>query len=152
MWMLNAYDKWIEMAQTPYYKLGDLRKGMDFMGKIPSFYKTAKLILPNIVTVFFKETILESKIQIIRVGTACRLYQKKNGTYPDELDSLAPDFLSRVPLDPFTGKPLIYKKTEEGILIYSLGSNKKDDKGRGTFDVTNIVMEKDDDWAWKEGN
>lgn len=30
-------------------------------------------------------------------------------------------------------------------IVYSVGSNQKDDNGRGTWEITSIVMEKDDD-------
>jgi predicted RNA polymerase sigma factor len=38
----------------------------------------------------------------------------------------------------------------EGFIVYSLGSNEKDDRGRSTYMITQMVMEKDDDWAWRE--
>jgi len=30
-------------------------------------------------------------------------------------------------------------------IVYSVGSNQKDDNGRGTWEITSIVMEKDDE-------
>jgi len=42
-----------------------------------------------------------------------------------------PGYLDRVPLDPFTGKPLMYKVEETGIAVYSVGENRVDDGGRG---------------------
>jgi hypothetical protein len=44
--------------------------------------------------------------------------------------------LKKEPVYPFTGK--------------SFGSNEKDDEGRGTFQVTKLVMDKDNDWPWRE--
>ena len=35
-------------------------------------------------------------------------------------------------------------------LVFRLGSNEKDDGGRSTYMITQMVMEKDDDWTWKE--
>jgi hypothetical protein len=61
-----------------------------------------------------------------------------------------PEFIDTVPLDPFSGKPLIYRFQDGGVLIYSVGSNEKDEEGRGTYQITQLVMEKDDDWAWWE--
>ena len=65
------------------------------------------------------------------------------------MDELSPGILADIPLDPFTGKPFIYKKNGFGFIVYSVGSNLKDEEGRGTWAITQLVMEKDDDWAWK---
>jgi uncharacterized protein YfaT (DUF1175 family) len=53
-------------------------------------------------------------------------------------------------LDPFTGKPLVFRIDKNGLLVYSLGSNEKDDGGRGTYSITQLVTPKDDDWAWRD--
>jgi uncharacterized protein YfaT (DUF1175 family) len=58
--------------------------------------------------------------------------------------------LTDVPVDPFTGKQLVYRREGEGFVVYSLGSNLKDDGGRSTWEIAQLVMEKDDDWTWKE--
>jgi hypothetical protein len=34
--------------------------------------------------------------------------------------------------------------------VYSLGSNQKDNGGRSIYVITHLVMDKDDDWTWKE--
>ncbi len=50
--------------------------------------------------------------------------------YPDKLDELVPRFLDAVPVDLFNSKPIIYKRTADGYLLYSVGVNGKDDGGR----------------------
>jgi hypothetical protein len=61
-------------------------------------------------------------------------YQREHGRYPEELAALAPKYLERVPVDLFSGKPLIYRPNENGYLLYSVGVNGKDDEGRGYDD------------------
>jgi hypothetical protein len=51
-------------------------------------------------------------------------------TVPDSLIDLVPAFLPTVPVDPYDGKPLRYKKLKNGYLIYSIGPNLKDDGGK----------------------
>ena len=41
-----------------------------------------------------------------------------------------PAFLPALPLDPFDGEPLRYKRMPDGIVIYSVGVDGKDDGGR----------------------
>jgi hypothetical protein len=81
---------------------------------------------------------------------ACRVFKARTGRYPDSLAELVPDLLPAVPIDPFTGDPLVYRREGEGFVVYSLGSNQKDDGGRSTWTVSQLVTERDDDWTWRE--
>ena len=96
-----------------------------------------------------KEGALEALMLTTRAGLACKIYKAKIGRYPANLEALVPDILPEVPIDPFTGKPLVFKIDGGQLLIYSMGSNQKDDGGRSSA-MTQMVMEKDDDWTWKE--
>lgn len=53
-----------------------------------------------------------------------------NGRLPDSLADLAPGFLPSIPLDPFDEKPLRYKKSEHGYMVYSIGPDLVDDGGK----------------------
>ncbi len=60
---------------------------------------------------------------------ALRLYRMKHGEYPDTLEALAPEFLDKLPVDPFSGKTYVYRKEGAGFIVYSLGPNMIDDGG-----------------------
>ncbi len=66
---------------------------------------------------------------------ALRAYEIDHGRLPDRLDELAPAYLSRVPVDPFSGKPFGYLRSgvpglpAEAWAIYSVGGNCADDGG-----------------------
>lgn len=47
---------------------------------------------------------------------------------------MAPKYLKAIPLDRYSGKPLIYRPTDKGYLFYSVGLNGKDDEGQGAND------------------
>jgi len=58
-------------------------------------------------------------------------YKQDTGSYPESLDKLVDrGYIKQVPIDPFSGGPLSYKKTEEGPLLYSWGENLTDDGGQ----------------------
>lgn len=139
-------------ADRPYYELKDwLQKKSPDRGSLPWYYRVSGLQLPDFQSVFLKEATLEAMVLTTRAGLACKIFKQKTGHYPETLDALVPEFLDKLPVDPFTGKPLSYRLQEGGgIIIYSLGSNGKDDGGRGTYQTTQLVMDKDDDWAWSE--
>lgn len=68
-----------------------------------------------------------------QVLVACHEYRRQHGRWPRDLDELVPASLSSVPLDPFSGKALIYRLRdgdgETGFVLYGVGQNQQDDGG-----------------------
>jgi hypothetical protein len=148
---VGIYDELEAGTALPYYKTRDLWKAAAERGSsLPWYAAFSKAMLPNLETTFMKTALMESLALTARAGIACRIYKLRNKTYPDTLDALVPGLLSAVPTDPFTGKSLVYRREGEGFVVYSLGTNQKDDDGRMTWEVTQLVADKDDDWTWRE--
>lgn len=66
------------------------------------------------------------------------------GQLPASLNTLAPVYLNQVPLDPFNGQPLRFKRLPKGYAIYSVGADRQDDGAKqsgsdGTGDETFTV-------------
>jgi ABC-type transport system involved in multi-copper enzyme maturation permease subunit len=61
---------------------------------------------------------------------AMERYRRGCGHWPQSLEALVPAQLKVVPLDPYDGKPLRYRQLDDGILIYAIGPDLKDDGGR----------------------
>ena len=58
-------------------------------------------------------------------------YKKDLAGYPEDLSELLnKGYLQEIPMDPFSDKPLVYRKTEDGFTFYSVGLNFKDDGGQ----------------------
>jgi hypothetical protein len=58
-------------------------------------------------------------------------YFRENGGYPDSLDQLVErGYLKQPPRDPFGQGTLTYRKADKGFLLYSWGTNRKDDGGQ----------------------
>ncbi|TAL07274.1 MAG: hypothetical protein EPO07_00510 [Verrucomicrobia bacterium] len=55
---------------------------------------------------------------------------------PEKLDDLVPTYLNSVPIDPFDGKALRFKKLEKGFVIYSVGKDGQDNDD-AEFDSNN---------------
>jgi hypothetical protein len=68
-------------------------------------------------------------IRLLECDLAMRCFQHERGTWPAALDELVPEFLPTVPLDPFTGRPLIYRRQADGFLLYSTGPDQIDNGG-----------------------
>ncbi len=57
-------------------------------------------------------------------------YEKEKGRYPTSLDELVvAGFLKELPIDSYSDKPLVYKKTDDNFILYSFGPDFKDDGG-----------------------
>jgi len=66
----------------------------------------------------------------VTLAFALEWYQRDNRRYPQKLEDLAPKYLKEIPLDIFSRKPLIYRPSEKGYLLYSVGYSGKDEGGR----------------------
>jgi hypothetical protein len=67
--------------------------------------------------------------RVTMTALALRLYRKENGRYPENLRQLVPKYLPSVPIDPYDGKPIRYRKLQKGFKVWSVGGNRKDDGG-----------------------
>jgi hypothetical protein len=150
IWMTQVYDRLLKSAKMPYYASRNSKEIEQIINSIPWYYKMAGALVPNIRATLLKRATLNAVFNSARIGIACKIYKNLHGDFPGELAELFPEILEKVPVDPFTGHPFIYKKQDSGFIVYSVGSNLKDDQGRGTWKIVSLVMEKDDDWAWKE--
>jgi hypothetical protein len=66
---------------------------------------------------------------LLAAALAVRCYQSEQSRKPTGLKQLVPDYLQRVPLDPFSGRPMIYRLEGSNWLVYSVGEDGVDDGG-----------------------
>ena len=59
--------------------------------------------------------------RLLAAELALRCYQSEQGHPPARLDDLVPNYLSKVPQDPFSGQPLIYRAQGTNWLLHSAG-------------------------------
>ncbi len=63
------------------------------------------------------------------VGLALERYRLAHGRWPAGLKELVPQYLPEIPLDPFDGASLRLRRTETGIVIYSVSLDRIDQQG-----------------------
>ncbi len=89
-----------------------------------------------------------TQVNILLVTTACaieRFRADNNGKLPATLAALVPVYLTTMPIDPMSGKPLAYKPGEAGDFeLYSFGLDGQDDGGAGAIGSKTEQL----DWAW----
>ena len=118
-----------------------------------SLYKMhALLIFPAISRSVEKFAHIQEDVDLARVACALERYRLANGSYPETLDALSPQFIEKVPPDIIGGQPLHYRRTDDGkFILYSVGWNEKDDGGMVVFKKgsTSSTDSEKGDWVWK---
>jgi hypothetical protein len=71
-----------------------------------------------------------ARVRLVIAELAVRCYQSERGQAPATLEQLVPLYLQRVPLDPFSGRPLLYRPQGSDWLLYSVGEDGADDGGK----------------------
>lgn len=127
-----------------------------FISRIPPagfnyvYYAFASsLLLPCFDNICKRVARDEATAEVCRVGLGLKLCKQKSGAYPETLDALSPEFMASVPVDPCTGKSLVYHKVGDGFLLYSLGTDQKDDNGKPFDPLVTGAGDKDFDIVWK---
>jgi hypothetical protein len=121
-----------ERRAIAVFPIRDLPSWEISVGRLPEISRYSvfsRIILPTLDNLGKNLWKQQSKITIAQVGLALERYRAAKGGYPAALADLAPDFIKEVPLDPFTGKPLLYRSEPGGATIYSVGPDINDDGG-----------------------
>ena len=85
------------------------------------------MMLPAMQSPHIKAVRADLEFEATRVVCALKSYQLIHGSPPDQLADLVPTFLPAIPIDPFDGKPLRYRHDGANWVIWSVGSDLKDD-------------------------
>jgi hypothetical protein len=70
-----------------------------------------------------------ARLRCALIALAAERYRRQHAAWPQSLADLVPQYLKAVPLDPFDGKPLRYRRTDSGAVGYSVGEDAHDDGG-----------------------
>lgn len=96
----------------------------------------ANLVAPARMRVAFNVQIAQLQVEADILMLALEEYRLDNGTHPETLDDLVPQYLDAVPIDPLTGQSFRYVREVEGeaspttgYTLYSIGSDMHDDGG-----------------------
>jgi hypothetical protein len=68
--------------------------------------------------------------RLLTTELALRCYYADKACAPQRLEDLVPGYLSAVPQDPFTGRPMTYRAQGTNWVVYSVGPDRIDNGGR----------------------
>ena len=85
----------------------------------------------------------ESANALLLVSLALRAYNLEYKIYPQNLQELAPNYLQKIPADPFgDGEELRYRRAGREYSLYSIGPDGVDNRGRTIEDLSIPMSEK----------
>ena len=90
---------------------------------------TAETLLSAFKTIGASDRRKHATVRCMVVLLAVERYRLAHGRWPDALAELTPAYLEEPLLDPYTGKPISYKRLDDGVLVYSVGPDETDDGG-----------------------
>jgi hypothetical protein len=84
-------------------------------------YIVTRLVIPACGKVAMAA--LRTRAELLAASTliACERFRQARGQWPERLSEIPKEILAEVPIDPFTGTPLTYRRLPDGIAIYSAG-------------------------------
>ena len=124
----RAVDKFVGRGKSPYRILAAIA--------IPNYSRALQTTAHN-----------QTMVNEAQIACALERYRLAHGDYPGTLDTLAPQFIDKIPHDIIGGDPLIYRPAADGkFLLYSIGWNEKDDDGKSVGTGADYAK---GDWVWK---
>jgi hypothetical protein len=132
--LLKQNNQFVEIAKLPVEQQVERMK--EFQATIAQLPEQARpfSISSSKVTAAFHRNQAELRCGVVLA--ALERYRRANQRWPDALVDLVPTYLSDVPLDPFGGAPLRYRRLDDGVVIYSVGPDGKDNGGKLGKDPT----------------
>lgn len=100
----------------------------------------------------YVKRVIQSLVMNNQIIIACALerYFLAKGDYPDSLAAITPKWLARVPDDPMSGQPFLYRKTgTHHYLLYSVGANGLDEGGYISISREGYPDLEKGDWTWQ---
>jgi len=128
----ELFDKFTEIAKmTPYQRHVRNLRSDDFVSQVPKYrYFLIDICTPAVDRAsefgYCGKASHEATVTIL----ALKRWRLEKNAYPPTLDELlAAGYLKELPIDPYSDKPLIYRRTDDDFVLYSVGPNFTDDGG-----------------------
>jgi hypothetical protein len=132
-------------------KLGDVMTTELAKRRLSPYNFLTKMLLPAYSKASQRSARTQTLVDETRVACALERYRMAHNNFPDTLEALTPQYISKIPNDLFDGQPLRYQKNTDGTyILYSVGWNLRDDGGVTTLRKGSTPTQdpNDGDWVW----
>jgi hypothetical protein len=128
--MISCMTGFLDIARFPMHLQAKVERQHDVKLRVlKDFDPLAVLFIPDLMRLNDASRRKHAYLRCMLAGLAAERYRQVHKDWPESLDKLCPQFLADVPRDPFAGEPLCYRRVEEGVVIYSVGSDGVDNNG-----------------------
>ena len=123
------------LAGRPYYEIRDRLAALkaERVDGAPWYAELTRLAMPAFDRAAQKQAQAEAGVGTGRIAAALRLYRDAHGSYPQSTEALRA-ILPDLPVDPFTGRPFLYRREGDGFVVWSVGSDGLDSGGVSSLD------------------
>jgi len=109
-------DLFREAAKLTQHQFAQQRDKFKILEQMPAWPHSLQLHAYSIYT----NSIFFATVDGLRIATALEMYRHDHGTYPDLLDSLAPNYLPHVPQSPYDGQQFEYQREGDDYALSCL--------------------------------
>jgi hypothetical protein len=144
---MNKMQKAIEL--DPVERVAEFKRLDDEMKNAPGALLHWIIVAPRMAMVPETDVRSSVNLELAVAGIGVERYRQKFARWPETLDEVVQaKLLDRVPVDPFDRKPVRFRKTADGVVLYSIGP---DGKGAGTaWDTPDPVSPRYEFRLWNE--
>jgi hypothetical protein len=128
--LLRRMTDYLEIAKLPTPERDEQMRAKEQELKIGNPPVFVRLLLPGVVKVTEADSRVKASLRIAIAAVAAERFRLAKNRWPRDLVELTPSYLKAVPLDPYDGNSLRLRATEDGLLIYALGKDRKDNGGK----------------------
>jgi hypothetical protein len=124
---LRAVTQFIEIAKLPVHEQASRIKQLEVnRSELPG---RVEFVMPiwNRAASMFQQN--QAMLRCAIVAVTLERYRLTQGRWPETLAVLTPALLPEVPLDPYDGAPLRYRRLDDGVVVYALGPDGADNGG-----------------------
>jgi hypothetical protein len=123
------YKEYREHAGKPYYQAAPKWQSSGATLEASIRGLITHLLFPALHKAAEHAAVADARHRLARLAKATSRYHDAEDQFPQRLDDLVPEFFPAVPLDPFNGDPLRIKRTDQELVLYSIGPDGADDDG-----------------------
>ena len=128
--VLNYMDDCIEAARLPLTeRVARFRQIEQEFNELSALHVMIKLLAPAMGRIGELDLRIHAHLGLARAALAIERYRLAVGNVPNELAELVPAYLDEVPIDPFDARPIRYKHTDGGYVLYSITEDGEDNDG-----------------------
>lgn len=121
------------LYSKPYWALEqEIQELKDEASNTPAQYLISPILFEPYTVVCNRTKVanVESEIDAAKLTLALHIYKNQTGAFPDKLEQLAPGILKEIPVDPISGKPFEYQKTDGKFKLSSVWLKEKTEQDR----------------------